>query len=110
MGLSQLRAAVPAKYPIRRYPDITHSRHSQYPVPDWDLAYASTEGREVINPRPMQQAHVRHLIVLEKSALAGIVSFRDLLAADLDEKEEAITLLNAYVHYIPVDLQSKVKS
>jgi hypothetical protein len=28
-----------------------------------------------------------------------------VLAADLDEKDEAITLLNAYVHYIPADLQ-----
>jgi CBS domain-containing protein len=56
----------------------------------------------------MQQAHVRHLIVLENGTLSGIVSFRDLLAADLDEKDEAITLLNAYVHYIPADLQ-KIK-
>ena len=30
--------------PIRRYPDITHSRQCQFPVPDWDLAYAATEG------------------------------------------------------------------
>ena len=56
----------------------------------------------------MQQQHVRHLIVLENGSLAGIASLRDVLAADLDEKEEAITLLNAYVHYIPADLQ-KVK-
>jgi len=59
--LPELRAKVPAKYPIRRYPDITHSRHSQYPVPDWDLVFASTEGREVINPRPTQEARIFHL-------------------------------------------------
>ena len=53
----------------------------------------------------MQQSHVRHLLVLESGALAGIASLRDVLAADLDEKSEAITLLNAYVHYIPVNLQ-----
>jgi CBS domain-containing protein len=53
----------------------------------------------------MQQTHVRHLIILQDGALAGIASLRDVLAADLDEKSEAITLLNAYVHYIPVDLQ-----
>ena len=57
----------------------------------------------------MQQARVRHLIVLDNGALAGIASLRDVLAADLTEKDEAITLLNAYVHYIPADLQ-KVKS
>ena len=58
----------------------------------------------------MQQARVRHLIVLDKGHLAGIVSLRDLLAADIDEKTEAITLLNAYVHYIPADVESKLKS
>lgn len=58
VSLPQLRAAIPARYPIRHYPDITHSRQSQYPVPDWDVAYAITEGREVINPRPMGQAQI----------------------------------------------------
>jgi CBS domain-containing protein len=57
----------------------------------------------------MQQAKVRHLIVLERGRLAGIVSLRDLMAADLDDKVEAITLLNAYVHYIPADLHTKVR-
>ena len=33
MSLPQLRAAVPQKYPIRHYPDITHSRQAQYPGP-----------------------------------------------------------------------------
>ncbi|MPY90262.1 MAG: hypothetical protein GEU99_20350 [Luteitalea sp.] len=56
VSLPELRAAVPERYPIRRYPDITHSLHSQYPVPDWDTAYALTEGREGINPRPLGQA------------------------------------------------------
>jgi CBS domain-containing protein len=46
----------------------------------------------------MQQAHVRHLIVLlANDRMAGIVSLRDLMAADLDEKAEHISLLNAYV-------------
>jgi hypothetical protein len=47
--------------------------------------------------------------VLDNGRLAGILSLRDLMAADLDDKEEAISLLNAYVHYIPADL-SKVKT
>ena len=55
----------------------------------------------------MQQAHVRHLIVIGEGRLAGILSLRDLLRADLDEKDEAITLLNAYVHYIPADSQQR---
>jgi hypothetical protein len=58
--LPRLRAAVPAKLPIRDYPDITHSRQCQYPVPDWDVAFALTEGREVSNPRPVQTARMFH--------------------------------------------------
>lgn len=57
--------------------------------------------------RRMQQARVRHLIVLNDGRLAGILSLRDLLAVDADEKDEAINLLNAYVHYIPADLARK---
>ena len=60
VSLSELRKALPAKYPIRDYPDITHSLRCQYPVPDWDLAYALTEGREVINPRPRDEAAIFH--------------------------------------------------
>lgn len=61
MSLPAVRAKVPKRYPIRDYPDITHSRHCQYPVPDWDLAIAVTEGREVSNPRPTQMAHIFRL-------------------------------------------------
>jgi hypothetical protein len=58
MSLAELRSKVPRRYPIRHYPDITHSVQSQYPVPDWDVAYAVTEAREVINPRPVDQAAI----------------------------------------------------
>jgi CBS domain-containing protein len=58
----------------------------------------------------MQQRRVRHLLVLNNGRLAGIVSLRDLLATEITEKDEAINLLNAYVHYIPVDWAGKGKS
>src|SRR5207249_3011860 len=61
MSLSQLRPAVPKKYPIRHYPDITHSLRCEYPAPDWDSAFAATEGREPINPRPLGQATILRL-------------------------------------------------
>jgi hypothetical protein len=56
VSVARLRELVPARYPIRQYPDITHTRQCQYPVPDWDVAYAVTEGRECINPQPQGQA------------------------------------------------------
>jgi len=58
ISLPRLREVVPRQYPIRHYPDITHSRQCQYPVPDWDVAYALTEARECINPRPEDQAAI----------------------------------------------------
>ena len=61
LPLPKLREALPAKIPIRHYPDITHSRHSQFAVPDWDTAYALTEAREIINPRPTQMATIFRL-------------------------------------------------
>ena len=62
ISLQQLRAKVAQKYPIRHYPDITHSRQCQYPVPAWDVAYAVTEGREGINPRPLGQTAIFRLL------------------------------------------------
>ncbi|MBI2826838.1 MAG: hypothetical protein HYX69_19360 [Planctomycetia bacterium] len=62
MPLPKLREAVPRQYPIRHYPDITHSRQCQYPVPDWDVAYAVTESRECINPRPLGEATICRLL------------------------------------------------
>ncbi len=45
----------------------------------------------------MQDAHVRHLVVVDEGRLAGIVSLRDLLTVDASEKAQAIDLLTAYV-------------
>jgi hypothetical protein len=56
VSLPELRKMVPARYRIRAYPDITHTLNCQHPVPNWDLAFARTLGREPINPRPEDQA------------------------------------------------------
>ncbi len=61
IGLPELRAAVPQRYPIRNYPDVTHNIQCQFPVADWDAAYAVTEGRESINPRPVEEARIFRL-------------------------------------------------
>ena len=74
ISLPQLRAGIPARYPIRDYPDITHSRHCQYPVPDWDLAFAMTEGREPINPRPEAMASIYRLL---HAHTAGFITYSE---------------------------------
>jgi hypothetical protein len=58
MSMTEFRQRVPRRYPIRNYPDITHSLNCQFPVPEWDLALALTLGREGINPRPEDQATI----------------------------------------------------
>ena len=61
MSTEDFRKMIPGRYPGRHYPDITHSLSCQYPVPDWDISYALTEGREPINPRPRDHAAIfRH--------------------------------------------------
>jgi hypothetical protein len=61
LDLAAFRKRIPEQYPIRFYPDITHSLECQFPVPDWDTVYAYTEGREVINPRPESYANIMRL-------------------------------------------------
>ncbi len=65
-----VRQRVRKDLPLRRYPDITHSLMCQYPVPEWDLAYAMTLGRECYNPRPFDEKHIQN--VYEKYADGSI--------------------------------------
>lgn len=55
--MAEFRERVPDRYPIRNYPDITHTLSSQFPVPEWDPALALTIGREPVNPRPVDEEH-----------------------------------------------------
>ena len=57
-SIADLRDRVPKRYPIRFYPDITHSMHAEFPAPGWDYTFATTEGRESINPRPVDEAAI----------------------------------------------------
>ena len=56
--LPKMRKAVPKKFPIRRYTDITHSKSCQYRIRDWDMAWQDTLGRECINPRPVDYTKI----------------------------------------------------
>jgi hypothetical protein len=58
ISIEEFRELVPEQYPIRNYPDITHTLRCQYPMQEWDCAFALTAGREPINPRPRDQVTV----------------------------------------------------
>lgn len=52
------RARIPSDIPLRLYPDIAHTAHSQFSVPRWDPSFALTEGREPIDPRPQAETRI----------------------------------------------------
>ena len=74
VSIAEMRARIPKRYPIRFYPDITHSWRSEFPVPDWDEALATTEGREVINPRPLDESTIFHYF---QPYITGFVSYSE---------------------------------
>jgi hypothetical protein len=106
LDLPAFRAKVPKRYPVRDYPDITHSRHCQYPVPDWDLAFAVTEGREVSNPRPTQTAQIFRR---DRPHTVGFLTYSEGCHDDVnkvvwsalgwDEKADVRTVLREYARY-----------
>ncbi len=75
VNLPELRQRIPKQYPIRFYPDITHSTNAEFAVNDWDVAYAQTEEREVINPRPRDEAQIFR--VLQPYADAGFLTYSE---------------------------------
>ena len=49
----------------------------------------------------MNQERVRHIPVREGDKLIGVVSMRDIMQADVEEKEQKIEILHSYIHYNP---------
>ena len=107
VSLDVLRAKVPARYKMRFYPDITHSLESQYPVPDWDYAFPSTENREVTNPRPVDEAAIFHRY--QPLAEHGFLTYSEGCNDDVnkfvwsglgwDPNEDVTDILRDYSHY-----------
>jgi hypothetical protein len=106
MSLQKLREVVPKRYPIRNYPDITHSLRCQFPVPDWDVAFAVTEGREGINPRPRDMASIFHAY---QKYTSGFIAYSEGCNDDVnkmiwsglgwDPDADVVALLRDYSRY-----------
>ncbi|MCR6657855.1 MAG: hypothetical protein NVV72_00385 [Asticcacaulis sp.] len=76
------RVRIPRRYPILFYPDIAHTMHAQFPVPQWDPAFALTEGREPVNPQPRAQSHIiRHF----PGDYAGFVTYSEGVNDDVNK-------------------------
>lgn len=49
----------------------------------------------------MRRHSFRHLLVCHGRTLRGVVSLRDILLHDLDEKGDEVRMMRAYLHSIP---------
>ena len=81
-AIATTRYSLPAKYKHRDYPDLTHTVRCQYPVKDWDQAYALTEGREVCNPRPFYYAKIHQQYAAFTN---GFISYSDGVHDDVNK-------------------------
>ncbi|MCR6630372.1 MAG: hypothetical protein NVV74_10170 [Magnetospirillum sp.] len=82
LSTEALRKAVPPEYPVRLCADIGHVIHCQYPVPNFDIAFAIAQGREPICPRPegMQQ-----ILAHELPATIGGIAYSDGVTDDVNK-------------------------
>ena len=51
--------------------------------------------------RIMKQESIRHIPVCDGDKLVGVVSMRDIMKADVEDKEQKIDILHSYIHYNP---------
>ena len=80
--IREMRKMTPSKYPIRNYPDITHSVRCQYPIHDLDTAFAKSLARECINPRPSQEKWIHNLY---KDFFIGSLSYSEGINDDVNK-------------------------
>jgi CBS domain-containing protein len=64
---------------------------------DDDLNYAITA---------MKEKRIRHLPIMDKGKVIGMVSMRDLLGVELEECHLTVRNLNTYINYLESDLKS----
>ena len=84
--LETLRRRLPAKYPIRLYPDITHNVRCEYPVhfdrDDWHFALTTCLSRECTNPRPREYRQIHRLT---RRYVVGSVSYSEGITDDVNK-------------------------
>ncbi len=80
--IEEVRNLVRSDIPIRRYPDITHSIRCQYPFYNWDFVWATTLGRECINPRPVDQKIIHN--AFDRFAV-GSISYSEGINDDVNK-------------------------
>lgn len=84
--IDELRRRLPAKYPLRLYPDITHNVRCEYPVhfdrDDWHFALTTGLSRECTNPRPREYRLIHRLT---RPYVIGSVSYSEGITDDVNK-------------------------
>lgn len=82
----ELRERIDKKYPMRFYPDITHSLRCEYPVhftdPDRDYSFDACLSREASDPRPQEY---RELFDMVQNYSEGSVSYSEGVHDDVNK-------------------------
>lgn len=68
-----------------------------------DIVTGSPDDSHIDCMRKMQARGCRHLPIVEGGRLMAMISLRDLLKVQIDEKDEEIKWMNAYIHDVPPD-------
>ena len=71
-----------------------------------DIVTARPDESPVDCMRRMQARGCRHLPVLEEDRVIAMLSLRDLMRVEIEEKTEEIRWMNAYIHDVPPDRDS----
>jgi CBS domain-containing protein len=72
-----------------------------------NLVVASADETHEDCLRKMKQANCRHLPIVEGDTLLGIISVRDLLDVEINEKEDKIQFLHDYMFHMPAGTAKK---
>lgn len=73
-SIADHRRRIAGRYPIETYPDTAHTMHAQFPIPDWHPAFALTQGREPVNPRP---AATQRIFAMLAPQTRGFVTYSE---------------------------------
>jgi len=70
-----------------------------------NLIVASPKDSHAEAMTKMQKASIRHLIIVDGDQLIGMLSLRDLLLVEINEKAAELEFLQEYIHYTPPPIQ-----
>ena len=69
-----------------------------------DLVVADADEDYQSAMRKMDQANIRHLLIVSEGRILSMISIRDLMRVDIEHKGEEIRYLHEYLYQVPPDI------